>query len=239
MLYVAFGMGLLFLGLAFLINADNAKTWLSGYNTMSEEEQRAFPIDAYLKEFKRFHLLLGFVFIVLTVALNAFSPMYVGYHLGLTPIVAYIFFFIRTRKFSEHTPGGKSMQYVAIGVLIATLIGVLAMFRWSDRPTTLEWTGNTLHISGPYGLELAADEIDSLHIGTKLPSIRIRTHGISTGKASKGKFRGKDGVNYHLLVDKPVDQVLTIYGPKKTPVVIAINGVNEQELYDAFLSKKD
>jgi hypothetical protein len=206
---------------------------------MSEDERRSFPIAAYLKEFKRFHLLLGFVFIVLTVALNAFSPMYVGYHLGLTPIVAYMFFFIRTRKFSEHTPGGKSMQYVAIGVLVATFVGVLAMFRWSDRPAALEWTGNTLHISGPYGLELAADEIDSLHIGSKLPAIRIRTHGISTGKASKGKFRGKDGVKYHLLVDKPVEQVLTIYRPKKSPVVIALNGVDEQKLYEEFLENRD
>ena len=40
--YVILGMGLLFFGLGFMITENNTDSLLSGYNTMSKEEQNCF-----------------------------------------------------------------------------------------------------------------------------------------------------------------------------------------------------
>ena len=59
MFYVILGMGLLFFGLGFMITENNASSLLSGYNTMSKEEQEQFPLTEYLERFKGFHIRFG------------------------------------------------------------------------------------------------------------------------------------------------------------------------------------
>ncbi|MDA8686266.1 DUF3784 domain-containing protein [Robiginitalea sp.] len=51
---IVIGTGLLYAFLAWLVNENNAKYLLSGYNTMSAAEQAKFDITGYLKFFKPF-----------------------------------------------------------------------------------------------------------------------------------------------------------------------------------------
>ena len=53
------GTGLLYVLVAKFINENNAKTWLSGYNTMSKEAQEKFDLKGYLIFFKSFFYNLG------------------------------------------------------------------------------------------------------------------------------------------------------------------------------------
>ena len=48
-----------FIGVAFLVNEKNAKYLLSGYNTMSKEEQESFDLKNYLIFFKKFFINLA------------------------------------------------------------------------------------------------------------------------------------------------------------------------------------
>ena len=48
------GTGLLYVLVAKFINENNAKTWLSGYNTMSKVAQEKFDLKGYLLFFKSF-----------------------------------------------------------------------------------------------------------------------------------------------------------------------------------------
>ena len=48
-----------FVGVAFLVNEKNAKYLLSGYNTMSKEEQESFDLKNYLIFFKKFFINLA------------------------------------------------------------------------------------------------------------------------------------------------------------------------------------
>ncbi len=48
MLYVIIGLGLLFIGIGFLITEKNAKYLLSGYNTLSQKEQEKVALGPYL-----------------------------------------------------------------------------------------------------------------------------------------------------------------------------------------------
>jgi hypothetical protein len=49
----------IFIVIAYTINENNAKYLLSGYNTMSKEEQEKFDLKNYLIFFKNFFLNLG------------------------------------------------------------------------------------------------------------------------------------------------------------------------------------
>ena len=47
-------VSLLYLAIGSFINRNNARYLLAGYNTMSEEKRKKFPIDSYLVFFKKF-----------------------------------------------------------------------------------------------------------------------------------------------------------------------------------------
>ena len=47
-------VAVLYLAIGLLINKNNARYLLAGYNTMSEEKRKKFPIDSYLVFFKKF-----------------------------------------------------------------------------------------------------------------------------------------------------------------------------------------
>ena len=51
--------GLLFIIISKVVNKENAKMLLAGYNTMSKSEREKFDIDGYLNFFKPFFFKLG------------------------------------------------------------------------------------------------------------------------------------------------------------------------------------
>ena len=51
--------GLLFMIISKVVNKENAKMLLAGYNTMSKSEREKFDIDGYLNFFKPFFFKLG------------------------------------------------------------------------------------------------------------------------------------------------------------------------------------
>ncbi|MFM1877727.1 MAG: hypothetical protein RLZZ241_593 [Bacteroidota bacterium] len=56
---IVIGSGILYTFLAWLVNENNAKYLLSGYNTMSAAEQAKFDIKGYLNFFKPFFYYLA------------------------------------------------------------------------------------------------------------------------------------------------------------------------------------
>ena len=58
-LFTVIGTGLLYIFATRVVNENNAKTWLSGYNNMSEAEQEKFDLTGYLVFFKSFFYNLG------------------------------------------------------------------------------------------------------------------------------------------------------------------------------------
>ena len=53
------GTGLVYIFALNFVNENNAKTWLSGYNTMSKADQEKFDLKGYLRFFKSFLYNLG------------------------------------------------------------------------------------------------------------------------------------------------------------------------------------
>ena len=75
-------VNLIFLGLAFGINKENAKYLLAGYNTMSMEQREKFDIEGFLIFFKKYFLQVAFystfIFILLSLLVNPGAAI-IGY----------------------------------------------------------------------------------------------------------------------------------------------------------------
>lgn len=232
MIYVSIGLGLLFFSMGFIITPSNAKYLLSGYNTMSIEDQEKFPIVEYLKALKSFHIWFGILYTLLSVIFHLLDSDLVGYHLGITPILAYGYFFWTSRKYNEGLSSAtKNNTTIGLIVLSLTLVFVVGLFIWSDRESTWTYENNQLEIQGLYSISLNISDLDSISLLESLPEITIRSHGISTGKVAKGKFKGPNKSRYHLLIDKPVGEVLALYPSGEMPVLISLDGMDEKKLF--------
>ena len=231
MIFIVLGLGALFFSLGYLVTESNASMLLSGYNTMNSEEQKSFPLKEYLADFKRFHQWFGIGFTASGLLLYVLNEQWLGYHLGVTPLLAYLYFFWQTRKYTlEQSKNSRNQFWIGLAVLLFTLVFVVGMLFWSDRENTVVWTEKSIEIEGPYGLDIPFDQIHSLELLDELPEINSRLHGYSTGSVVKGKFKGPMDVRYHLLLDKPYERVLKITVSNDIPVLIALEGVDEETL---------
>jgi hypothetical protein len=215
MLIVSLVLGLLFIGIAFLITPSNADTLLSGYNTMSDAQKAEFPLEDYLKAFKNFHIRFGVFFTFASCSLWFINQEWIGY-------------------------ANKRLYRLGSGVLVVTLIFILGLFIWSERDSTAVLKKDGLSINGAYGLDIAFNEMDSIALLSELPEIRTRLHGISTGAVSKGKYKGATSdIRYHLVIEHPTDLILAVYRTTNIPVFVALEAVSEQQLYNDLQAELD
>ena len=232
MIYLSIGLGLLFFSVGFIITPSNAKYLLSGYNTMSREDQNKFPIVEYLKAFKAFHIWFGILYTILSVVFHLLDSDLVVYHLGFTPILAYGWFFWISRKYNQGLSSAtKNKTTIGLIILSITLVFVVGLFIWSGKKSSWTYENNQLEIQGPYSILLNISDLDSISLLKSLPEITIRSHGISTGKIAKGKFKGPNKKRYHLLIDKPVGEVLALYTSREITVLISLDEMDERELF--------
>ncbi len=108
----------------------------------------------------------------------------------------------------------------------------MGLFIWSDSPNTLEWSERTLRIDGPYGTEISLDDLTGLSLLDELPEIKLRTHGISTERVAKGKFKAASGDSYLLLIDLPAEQILVLERRSGPTVLLSLKDVDERLWYE-------
>lgn len=93
-------VGLVYLALAFLINKDNARYLLAGYNTMGEEERKKFPIDNYLIFFKKFFYRMAiFTFVSSIIFYLSFEEEMAIMLWAIFQIVPYVYFIYKSLKY--------------------------------------------------------------------------------------------------------------------------------------------
>lgn len=208
MLYLIIGMSLLFLVLAFAVNTNNARYLLSGYNTMTEEERANFDLKGFLKQFKSFHIFLGLSFGILgSLLFYQWGQNVVGWFLGLFPMLAYLVFIIRARRFDQNPP---RYSYWAIGALLVCIIGVSTLLIYGDQNIDFVVQDQKVHISGMYGAEFEIDDIQSFRLVDDLPPISSRVNGFAMDPVFKGYFRTKAGDRVKLLVLSKASPLLYI-----------------------------
>ena len=238
MVYVIIGMGLLFGGIGLILTESNAKSLLSGYNTMSEEERRGFDLKGFIPFFRRFHLWLGLSFLVIGTGLYYLVDVdAAGIFLGVYPILAYIYFLWANRRFSRSLAtsandatrlsfgtGYKTGMWILVGSLIFVL-GLMGLGYKEDR-LTVQASGHaseqaSLRIAGMYGETILLSEIQRIELVDELPKITSRENGFAMGRISKGYFRSADKKRVKLILNT------------RTPPYILITKTNGRKIYYA------
>ncbi len=234
MLYILAGLGLLFIILAFVINESNAHYLLSGYNTMSSEEQKSFNLKDYLAHFKRFHILLGVSFTLFGLAvLYILGANAAGIFLGVYPILAYIYFIYSAKKYQSPSMAKKNnWALVTLGIV---LIGVLTLFLFGFEDARLEVNDKGLQISGMYGVELTYDQIQSIELIDSIPRISHRMNGFSSGEVHRGYYRTKEGEKVKLLVNSRKRPALLIVPKSGPPVFFGTSDPELESKYERML----
>lgn len=111
-----------------MVTENNAAQVLSGYNTMSEEEQKKFDIQSFIPFFKKFHIYLGLACMFAGLSLSFLISEKAGMlFVSLFPIVAYIYFIQKSNTFydGEIKRINKWAQLFLIAVLIFIVVMIL------------------------------------------------------------------------------------------------------------------
>ena len=89
----------------------------------------------------------------------------------------------------------------------AVLLGPLFFMNYNSEIIV---TDNAIEIKGEYAMNIPLSEIDTVLLVEKLPSIKLRTNGISTRKVDIGNFKMSDGNKCRLYINKDVPLFVVI-----------------------------
>ena len=219
MFFVMLGIGALFIGMAFLLNKSNAKLLLSGYNTMSAEKQAKFPIEAYLKRFKQFHLYLGVSFIAVgTLVGLLFGTRYLGLFIGLYPLFAYAYFIYNSKEFDENRK--RMYQLAAVSLVVMALVIAGLFFRGLEE-TKIQFSENAITITGSYGLTVQSSELVEIHYFEDFSKFKAtKRNGFAIDKIKKGKIKTASG-DVLLLINDTSQPVIGIKRMKEKPIYVS------------------
>jgi hypothetical protein len=207
MTLIIIGISLLFIGIAFILTEDNAQYLLSGYNTMTKEEQKKVNIKGFIPYFKQFHIFLGISCLVLSLSLTyAASESTGAVFLVIYPIAAYLFFFTQTRRYFKETQNNK----IGIYILTGTLFFVTGSMLFGLKEDSLTVSKDNLKFDGIYGETIKPADIHLVLIVSELPEIKWKSNGFALEKIRKGYFKTKDGEKIKLILNSQKPTYLLI-----------------------------
>lgn len=208
MYYIILGLSILFVLVGFMVTEKNAKYLLSGYNTMSKEDQALVDIKSFIPFFRKFHIYLAGSFLFFGLGIHyVFGEEVSGIFLGVYPILAYIYFIWKSQSFSKAPT--RKWEKGALLITCLVLIVVASMFFKGFKELEISYTPDTITIDGMYGEALSKAQITSITLVDEIPSISYRSNGFSLGSVHKGFYKTKDGETIKLLLDS--DQKPLIY----------------------------
>lgn len=233
MIYVIIGMGVLFVAIGFLVTERNARYLLAGYNTMSEEERKKVDLVAYLPFFRKFHLFLGFSYMILGVALDKFAgPGAAGIFMGVYPILAYMYFIWAGNKY--YKGGGKTAgdNKIAMYVLLGALGFVLAILLSGRKESRLVVSQDGIKIEGMYGEALSPTEISTIKLVAQLPRITVKTNGFALGSIHKGYFKTSAGEIVKLILNSDARPCILVTKADGKKIFFSSRERPNEEIFD-------
>ncbi|MCE7063314.1 DUF3784 domain-containing protein [Dyadobacter sp. CY343] len=210
MILIALILSVVFGSIGFLVTEKNARYSLSGYNTMSEQDRQQFDIVSYIRLFKQFHLTLAATLFIGVCLLSLIDNNWASIFMTVYPLVAYLYFLVKTAAYNKGKSGQKAGSYIA-GTVLVVVIGTLLFTSFKDyKSSELRLNADKLAIEGSFGIKINRKQVEEQQLVDRIPEISYKENGFAAGDYAKGRFRTKDGRTVWLFVNKKASRFLWI-----------------------------
>ena len=104
----------------------------------------------------------------------------------------------------------RPRTYRSVIVIVALVAMLLAPTLFMNYSNEVVVSDDMIEIKGDYAMNIPLSDIDTVLLVEQLPSIKLRTNGISTAKVNIGNFKMSDGNKCRLYINKDVDAFVEI-----------------------------
>lgn len=224
----------IFVTLAFIVNENNAKYLLSGYNTMSEEERQKFDIKSYIPYFRNFHIFLGLSLLVISLILLYFvNSDWSGIFLGTYPILAYVYFIWNTNQFIKVKSKKQNIaKYMTMCVMFIFFVVIIYDLKNSLNDNEIKINDNKLEITGEYGTDLNIEDLKSIQLLDKLPEISSKANGFAVGTIKKGYFKTINGETVKLIINSQKTLIILFTTIDNKKIYYSSKEKSNEEIYN-------
>lgn len=242
-MWILVGVAVIVTALGFAVDRFGWYHLISGYNTMSKEQQERVDIKKVARWIA--WMCYGISTIFLLIAFIDLS----GWNVPLEPFFVVLMVFIvgmlwRMQRFDGNIydeagrlrPDGKKRLIPVLIVSVVLLVGVPALLFWFSQPTEVTVTDEAIVIEGSYGREVPLDEVEDV-TWTTLPDIARRTNGADTGTRLTGHFRTEAGEDVLLFIDRDVESVIRIDWSEEPIYLNQSSAEATRALYEAIRSR--
>lgn len=215
------------IGVGFLVKSS--PILIAGYNTMSDDEKKNVDIVG-LSTYMRNSLII--------IGLSIIAGYYLFKWIGFTVIadsmiliatlIGVLIMTINAQKFDKNKDKTKraKLTYIILGLAAVFVIGLLT---YGYLPTKVNVSDKMIKFSGMYGFETSITDIYKVELSDKIPDIKIRTNGFSSGAVKKGFFNLDKFGKTRLLISSNKSPYLIITKNNSDKIIVNFKDKNETE----------
>ena len=211
------GTGLFLIIIGFL--AGRYPILISGYNTLQKEHDK---ID--LKAYSRFIRNCFFVIGGMIISVSSVLTWLKMSHIIGTAVLIILFLGVfltlfLSRKYSKGVTSSRT-NTVSLWIVLITIFSVVLVTIYVAEPAGVRVESNVLYITGVYGTAIPLEKITKVEVLKTLPSVRMRTNGLSIGMFHKGNYRMENIGRVKLYLHSGKPPYLIIYSEGHVPIII-------------------
>lgn len=230
-------LALLFFILGVVIERFKVYGLISGYNSMTPEQQQKVDTKKLGRLIGYYCYTLASLFILIAFSeWQSFTP---GIIIGIAlTLVATLIVTIKAPKYDGNLydkdgkplSGQKKKAKIPLIISSVVFIGVGIMMYFSLQPTAITISEDTLQIAGMYGDDIPLQHIEAVHVLDTLPPIAARTNGSAIGDHLKGHFKLENGDKVKLFIDKGVPPFIEVRTADETFIFNLQTAADTQQL---------
>ncbi len=191
-------MIMIFSLLGWAIRYKQAYFLLSGFATMTEDEQKEYLQNGYPQKAGGM-LIITAIGTLLLLPLLFTSFTYAGETLFGCILLFLFGGFIYLSKYElKHKRKKSYIISISLFVIVVGGVSALMIFTYQDYEVTVE--NDQLEITGMYGQQWPIDELESVELLDEMPEITLKTNGVGVGTLAKGNFNVKEYGNSLLFI---------------------------------------
>lgn len=221
MLVVIITMGVIFIAIGALVRLNRSDSFLIHYAGLDRDHSDVVNHQAWARRFRNTHFFLGLSTILIGVALYLrFGDSASLLFIILYPMAMYLVLFSRQMFASRTRP--SRMGIFAIGIIVATAVFVLLLFRAGHADNEMRFETDQWEIRGIYGEKIRPGDVAYIQLAEQLPEFRLKLNGFATGRIRKGFFQTQDRQRVKLLIDVTDGPYLRVHRTSGDDLYIAL-----------------